>query len=57
MSVHTLKLLKFFIKTANVFYHPVKAKNLNFNTYIYILYFQSMFSLLFPHTIANFPDI
>ena len=57
MSVITLKLLMFFIKTANVFYHPVKAKNLNFKTYIYILYFQSMFSFLFPHTIANFPDI
>ena len=24
------------IKTANVFHNPVKAKNLNFNTYIYI---------------------
>ena len=26
------------IKTADVFRHPVKAKTLNFNTYIYISY-------------------
>ena len=45
------------IKTANVLHHPMKAKNLNFNTYIYVLYYQSIIRLLFPHTIANFPDI
>ena len=28
------------MKTATVFHHPVKAKNLNFNTYIYISYYQ-----------------
>ena len=26
---------------ANVFHHPVQAKNLNFNPYVYILYDQS----------------
>ena len=28
------------LKTVNVFHHPVKAKILNFNTYIYISYSQ-----------------
>ena len=29
------------IKIANVFHHPVQVKNMNFNPYIYILYYQS----------------
>ena len=39
MSVKTEGLLDD-IKTANVFHHPVKAKNLNFDTYIYISCYQ-----------------
>ena len=31
------------IKTANVFRHPVKAKNLNFNSYINIINKVSVF--------------
>ena len=42
------------IKTANVFHHPVKAKNLNFNTYIYILYYQSSIRFLIAHITAHF---
>ena len=41
-------------KTANVFHHPVKAKNLNFNTYIYILYYQSSIRLLIAHITVQF---
>ena len=29
------------IKKPNVLHHPVQAKNLHFNPYIYILYYQS----------------
>ena len=44
------------IKTA-VLHPEVKAENLNFNSYIYILYYQSIICLLISDTIANFPDI
>ena len=37
MSVKPEELLGV-IETDNVFHHPVKAKNLNFNICIYILY-------------------
>ena len=43
------------IKTANVFHHPVEAKtNLNFNTYIYILYYQLSIRFLIAHTTVHF---
>ena len=35
---------------ANVLHHPVQAKNLNFNPYIYILYYQSNIYLTIFHT-------
>ena len=41
------------IKTT-VFHHSVKAKNLNFNNYIYILYYKSSTRFLFSHIVANF---
>ena len=47
------------IKTANVFHHPVEAKNLNFNSYIYIFFIKQIFliSCIFSYAIANFWDI
>ena len=42
------------IKTANVFHHLVKDKNRNFNTYIYILYYQSCIRFSVAHIIAHF---
>ena len=36
------------IKTANVFHHP-----LNFNTYIYVLYYQSSIRFLIAHITAH----
>ena len=29
------------IQIANVFHHTVRAENMNFNSYVYILYYQS----------------
>ena len=48
------------IKIANVFHHPVQAENMNFNPYIYILYYH-IFRALFvaitqsAYTISSFP--
>ena len=39
------------IKTANVFHHPV---NLIFNTYIYILYYQSSIRFLIARITVHF---
>ena len=42
------------IKIANVLYHPVQAKNMNFNPYIYILYYQSnLLNYLQPNPASN----
>ena len=38
------------IKIANVFHHPVRAWNMNFNPYIYILYYQSILLIYLPPT-------
>ena len=44
------------IKTA-VIHHPVKAKNLNFSTDIYILLSIKYLSFSSKKNVANFPDI
>ena len=44
------------MKTA-IFHHLVKAKHLNFSTYIHIFYYQSSICLLDPKTVANLPDM
>ena len=45
------------VKIVNVFYHPVKAQNLNFSVYIYILYYQFIISPFFTFKFAWFPNI
>ena len=41
------------IKTADVFHHPVQAKNMNFNPYI--LYYQSNLLNYLPPTSTSYP--
>ena len=42
------------IKKPNVLHHPVQAKNLIFNPYIYILYFQSNILNYHPPKFADY---
>ena len=42
------------IKTLMFLHHPVQAKNLNFNPYIYILYFQSNILNFHPPRFADY---
>ena len=44
------------IKTA-VYHHPVKAKHLNFSTYIYIFIINQVSVFKFQNTVADLPDI
>ena len=43
------------IKIANVFHHPVKAENMNFKPYIYILYYKSYSLNYLPPNPASYP--
>ena len=43
------------IKIAHVFHHPVQAKNMNFNPYIYILYYQSNLLNYLPPSPVSYP--
>ena len=43
------------IKIANVFHYPVQAQNMNFNPYIYILYYQSNKLNYLPPNPASYP--
>ena len=43
------------IKNANALHHPVQAKNLHFNPYIYILYYLSNILNYLPHKFAGYP--
>ena len=43
------------IKIANVFHHPVKAENMNFKPYIYILYYKSYLLNYLPPNPASYP--
>ena len=43
------------IKKANVLHHPVQAKNLHFNPYIYILYYQSNMTYNLTPSSACYP--
>ena len=43
------------VEIANVFHQPVQAKNLNFNSYVYIIYYQSNTLNHIPPKPANFP--
>ena len=42
------------IKKANVLHHPVQAKNLHFNPYIYILYHQICRTISHPALLVTF---
>ena len=41
------------IKKPNVLHHPVQAKNLHFNPYIYILYLSNILNYLPPNFAGN----
>ena len=43
------------IRIANVFHHPVLALNMNFNPYIYILYYQSNLLNNLPTNPTSYP--
>ena len=43
------------IKKPNVLHHPMQAKNLIFNPYIYILYYQSNLLNYLPPKFVSYP--
>ena len=43
------------IKIAYVFHHPVQAENMNFNPYIYIIYYQSNLLNYLPPYPPSYP--
>ena len=43
------------IKKPNVLHHPMQAKNLHFNPYIYILYYQSNILNYLPPKFVSYP--
>ena len=43
------------IKIAHVFHHPVQALDINFNSYIYILYYQTNLQYYLPTNSASYP--
>ena len=43
------------IKIANVFHHTVQAENMNFNPYVYILYYQSNLLYYLPPNNSSYP--
>ena len=44
------------IKT-DVYHHPMKAKHLNFSTYIYIFIINQVSVFRFQNTVADLPDV